>query len=242
MKSRVYGCSRAAGAAAVVVVAANAVAGVPDPRINEVRVGQTGADTNEYIELAGTPGSLTGLYYIVLGDDGGSDGTVEEVVNYLGQSIQPSGFHLTVDQDWPPPPPATANSQRPLNFLGGNRTHLLVENFMGQVGDDLDTDDDGILDIIPWSGIIDCVAVVGPGTPIVPFVPLGIPLSCFPEVLFPPTWIVPPGFLPVPVNAQGEGSAIFGIIPPPGVDIYFQAYNWDPVSATVRLSTPITVE
>jgi len=86
------------------------------------------------------------------------------------------------------------------------------------------------------------VGVVGPGTPIVPFIPIGIPLSCFPEVLFPATWIVPPGFLPVPVNAQGEGSAIFGLIPPPGVDIYFQAYNWDPVSATVRLSTPITVE
>jgi hypothetical protein len=86
------------------------------------------------------------------------------------------------------------------------------------------------------------VGVVAPGTPIVPFVPLGVPVSCFPEVLFPPTWFLPPAFLPVPVNAQGEGSAIFGLIPPPGADIYFQAWNWDPVSATVRLSTPITVE
>ena len=37
-------------------------------------------------------------------------------------------------------------------------------------------------------------------------------------------------------------SFVIGPVPPLGADLYFQAYNWCPFSATVRLSTPITVE
>jgi uncharacterized repeat protein (TIGR01451 family) len=48
-----------------------------------------------------------------------------------------------------------------LNFENGdNVTHMLVDNFTGSNGDDLDTDDDGILDSTPWDEVIDCVALV----------------------------------------------------------------------------------
>ncbi|MEM1447682.1 MAG: hypothetical protein AAF957_06155 [Planctomycetota bacterium] len=41
-----------------------------------------------------------------------------------------------------------------------NVTHLVVRDFTGAAGDDLDTDDDGILDVTPWSEVVDCVSLV----------------------------------------------------------------------------------
>lgn len=40
----------------------------------------------------------------------------------------------------------------------GTVTFLLVKDFTGTVGDDLDDDDDGLLDTTPWSAIVDAVA------------------------------------------------------------------------------------
>ncbi|MCA8960692.1 MAG: dockerin type I repeat-containing protein, partial [Planctomycetes bacterium] len=39
-------------------------------------------------------------------------------------------------------------------------THLLALNFSGASGDDLDTDDDGVLDILPWDAVVDLIALV----------------------------------------------------------------------------------
>jgi hypothetical protein len=156
-------------AAAVVslATAATAVAGVPDPRINEVRIDQSGDDTDEYFELVGTPGSsLAGISYIVIGDSAaGGSGVVEAWVILSPYFIKPSGFFLAVENTFSLP--GTPNLYTDLVFENSdNVTHLLVMNFQGQVGDDLDFDDDGILDLMPWDGDpIDCVAVVGPGTP-----------------------------------------------------------------------------
>jgi hypothetical protein len=48
-----------------------------------------------------------------------------------------------------------------LNFQNRqNVTHLLVARFTGDVGDDLDENDDGVLDERPWTGILDVVGVV----------------------------------------------------------------------------------
>ena len=48
-----------------------------------------------------------------------------------------------------------------LNFENSdNVTHLLVEGFTGASGDDLDTDDDGVLDVLPWTQVIDAVSLV----------------------------------------------------------------------------------
>ena len=45
----------------------------------------------------------------------------------------------------------------------GTQTLLLVENFTGVAADDLDTDDDGVLDLMPWGRIVDDVAVTDGG-------------------------------------------------------------------------------
>ena len=55
----------------------------------------------------------------------------------------------------------TADLTATLNFENSdNVTHLLVSGFTGANGDDLDTDDDGILDVTPWSAVVDSVALV----------------------------------------------------------------------------------
>ena len=41
----------------------------------------------------------------------------------------------------------------------GSMTLLLVEGFSGSVDDDLDTNDDGVFDVTPWTSIVDGVAV-----------------------------------------------------------------------------------
>ncbi|MHC4218277.1 MAG: hypothetical protein ACYSU7_07440 [Planctomycetota bacterium] len=166
MQSWRWSCTRAAAALGLAAMA-TVTAQAQDPRINELRVGQAGADFDEYFELVGTPdSSLGGIFYIVIGNDNfdGNNGVVEEWVNLTPHAINPSGFYLTVTNFFTLT--GTPDLYLPeINFEGGNRTHMLVMNFTGLLDDDLDIDDDGILDAQPWDEIIDCVALVGPGTP-----------------------------------------------------------------------------
>jgi hypothetical protein len=160
-------CTSAAAALAL-AAAATPTAQAQDPRINEVRVGHLGPDTEEYFELVGTPdSSLDGVYYLVIGDDEFdtfNNGVVEEWVILTPHLIGPDGYYLAVENFFSLP--GIPDLYLPtLNFEGGYRTHMLVMNFTGQIGDDLDVDDDGILDSFPWDEIIDCVALIGPGTP-----------------------------------------------------------------------------
>ena len=69
--------------------------------ISEIRIDQPGADTDEYFELAGTPGaSLDGLTYMVIGDGFGGSGVIEAVVDLTGQTIPGSGLFVAADADW----------------------------------------------------------------------------------------------------------------------------------------------
>lgn len=48
-----------------------------------------------------------------------------------------------------------------LNFENSDNVNFfLVSDFTGEVGDDLDEDDDGMLDFEPWSEVLDCIALV----------------------------------------------------------------------------------
>ncbi len=133
--------------------------------INEIRVDGNGSVDQEYFELAGSPGSsLTGCYYLVIGDStGGLSGVVEHVTDLSGFAIQPDGFFLAVDTGSGSlyALPGIPDLDTSLNFENSdNVTHMLVLGFTGAVGDDLDTDDDGVLDSTPWSSIEDSVAIV----------------------------------------------------------------------------------
>ncbi|MEL6456991.1 MAG: ExeM/NucH family extracellular endonuclease [Cyanobacteria bacterium J06621_15] len=127
--------------------------------INEIRIVQSGTDNDEYFELFGTGGeSLNGLTYLVIGDGTGGSGVIEAVVDLTGQSIPTSGFFTTAESTFTL---GTADLTTNLNFENSdNVTHLLVEGFTGANGDDLDTNDDGVLDTTPWTSIVDSVGVI----------------------------------------------------------------------------------
>ena len=132
--------------------------------INEIRIDQTSTDNDEYFELAGDPSeSLSGLTYLVIGDGSGS-GTIECVVDLTGYSIPADGHFLVVEETFSLVPQTEADivlSGNGLNFENSdNVTHLLVSGFTGSNGDDLDTNDDGVLDVTPWTSIVDLIALI----------------------------------------------------------------------------------
>jgi hypothetical protein len=131
----------------------------PDVIINEIRIDQTGTDNDEYFELSGAPGTLLeGVFYIVIGDGGGASGTIEEVTDLTGSAIPPSGLFVAAESTFTM---GAANLTTSLNFENSdNVTHLLVFNFTGSDGTDLDTNDDGVLDSTPWEEEIDRIALV----------------------------------------------------------------------------------
>lgn len=129
--------------------------------LNEIRVDQIGGDTDEYFELFGPPNmKLDGLTYVVIGDGVGGSGEIEAVVDLSGEEVPSGGFFLAAEATF------TLNGITPdmitnLNFENNdNVTHLLVSEFIGSNGDDLDLDDDGILDIEPWSAVLGCIGLV----------------------------------------------------------------------------------
>src|SRR5262245_26385398 len=138
-----------------------------DPRINEIRIDQTGADNDEYFELAGTPGSsLDGLTYLVIGDGTAAQGSgvVECVVSLAGKHIGADGLFLVTEGTFTLAPLASvdfvAPGSNPLNFENDdNVTHMLVRGFTGSLNQDLDTNDDGAFDATPWTAVLDSVAL-----------------------------------------------------------------------------------
>ena len=130
--------------------------------INEVRIDQTGSDNDEYFELAGLPAeALTDYTYIVIGDGTGACGVVEAIVPLAGYSVQADGFvsfgegTMTIAT-----PDVILAGTNPLNFENSdNVTHMLVRGWTGAANVDLDTNDDGVLDVTPWTAIVDCVGL-----------------------------------------------------------------------------------
>ncbi|YCM43834.1 PEP-CTERM sorting domain-containing protein [Verrucomicrobiaceae bacterium 227] len=133
--------------------------------INEFRTDQTGADDSEYFELAGTPSeSLDGITYLVIGDGTGSSGVLEAVIDLSGMAIQSNGLFLAAEATFENAvgqffEGITPDLVTTINFENSdNTTHLLVTGFTGANGDDLDTDDDGVLDLTPWTLVLNAIS------------------------------------------------------------------------------------
>ena len=137
-------------------------------RLNEIRLEQPGADFDEYIEIAGAAGeSLSGVSIVVIGDDdfalpGQQNGVIEDVITLSG--VMPASGFFVVGE--PTLSLATPNLAVSLNLEGGdNVTFILVRGFTGAVGDKLDTNDDGTLDVTPWTSVVSSVAVLANASP-----------------------------------------------------------------------------
>lgn len=115
-----------------------------DPLLNEFVANHVGTDTSEYLELKGD--ALTDY----------SDWTLVQIEGDAGGTgrILSATAIGTTDADgywW---------SGFQSNLLqNGSGTLLLVENFTGSTGQDLDTNDDGVLDLTPWTRTGDGVAI-----------------------------------------------------------------------------------
>lgn len=154
-------------------------------KINELYVGpedRTPGDDGhgrEFFELLSTTPneSLAGLWLLEINGESLDAGIVEQALN-LGAIPTPqtgaNGLFLWRDekvdgQDLVPAPhPDTVIHYA--DFAGDglqngdNATYLLVQNFTGMLGDDLDFvggggDGDGVLDTLPWGAVIDAVGV-----------------------------------------------------------------------------------
>ncbi len=136
--------------------------------INEIRTDHDGSDTDEFFELNGTPGeSLDGLAYIVIGDGSSPAplrGTIEHVTLLDGSSIPADGFFLAAESSYTGS--GSVDLTAAINFENNDTyMHVLVRGFTGANGDDLDTDDDGTLDVLPWASIVDGLALIHPTSP-----------------------------------------------------------------------------
>lgn len=132
--------------------------------INEIRTDQTGTDNDEYFELLGAPPGaiLDNLTYLVIGDGAAvaGSGVIEAIIPLTGQVLAANGLFLAGESTFTLNP-SFYNAGTALNFENGdNVTHLVVEGFTGALADDLDTDDDGVLDVTPWTLVRNAIGLV----------------------------------------------------------------------------------
>ncbi len=118
--------------------------GPDDPVINEFVANHTGSDTEAFVEVFGTPSTDYSTYTVLELEGDTSTGPNEGVIDAaLSISSTDAGGYWIDDED----------------MENGTVTILLVENFTGSAGTDLDTNDDGVFDVTPWDRIVDDVAV-----------------------------------------------------------------------------------
>ncbi|MGC9420763.1 MAG: hypothetical protein ACP5EN_17495, partial [Rhodovulum sp.] len=132
-------------------------------KINEIVVSTTGVD-REFVELFGEIGTdLTGLSILEIAP-GGTIGDVIDLTGRIGVNAQ----HLITSPAAEDALGVTGNQQIADNtFTNGSRTYLLVEGFTGASGDDIDLNDDGVIDQVRWSEILDGVAVIDNDSPLI---------------------------------------------------------------------------
>jgi hypothetical protein len=136
-------------------------------RINEIRIDQEGTDVDEYFELTGPALSpLTGLTYLVVGDGTAGCGVVECVVPLGSWQIQADGLLAVCRAAAPGLAGYDVTNVSSIVFENSdNVTHMIVDGWIGALGADLDTNNDGAFDITPWSAVIDCVALIEDAVP-----------------------------------------------------------------------------
>lgn len=114
--------------------------------------GFEGGNAHEYVEIFGAPDTdysdLTILY--VNGNAPASSGRIDNVIpvgttDAMGYWVHHTDPTMDV-------------------FRNSSSTLLLVRGFTGAVGDDLDTDADGVLDVMPFTEIVDDVSIIDADT------------------------------------------------------------------------------
>ena len=170
LRARALATAAAAATAAIGGLVAAPPAAHATIKINEAMLNAPGTNsTQDFIELKGTPGESFSLHMIMLEGDAGAAGGVGALdhINALSGTIGSNGLFLrdtfgaavTIN---PAIDPATTrvNGAPTIGHENAAVTWLLVSGFdpaATPVGTDLDPNDDGILDLTPWTAVLDAV-------------------------------------------------------------------------------------
>lgn len=127
--------------------------------INEIRIDDPGDDDDEYLEIYSETAnaSLDSLTLVVIGDSSAASGALERAISLDGFNANGNYFLIGSSTMTLAVPDLTTGMGVFEN--SDNLTFLLVTDFSGAEGDDLDTNDDGTLDVLPWTSIVDGVAL-----------------------------------------------------------------------------------
>ncbi|MFH0982388.1 MAG: hypothetical protein V2A79_12725 [Planctomycetota bacterium] len=168
---------------------------VPDDVIiNEVLVAHNGIEDREFVELVGQPDEgLCGLTILVIEGEGATKGTVELALSldncggWVPCALDAEGYFVAGGS-------GLSSEQRDLLigggtyiFENGTETFALVLNCLVGSGDDIDTNNDGVVDV-PVGTVLDAIAIVDSGYPASDKVYFSAP-AFGPDV----TTVVPPG-------------------------------------------------
>ena len=125
-------------------------------KINEIVISTPNTDW-EFIELIGTANEdISDLSLLEITDAG----VIDNVINFTG-SLGDDGYFLAASPAAEDQYGVIGDLQFPDNtFTNNTATYLLVQDFTGGSGDNLDSNNDGTFDNTPWSAIADSVAFV----------------------------------------------------------------------------------
>lgn len=128
-----------------------------------------GADDGlEYVEIEHFPNaSLSGIWLLEIDGDG-ANGNVNSAINLSPHSVGSNGLLLMRDNAAViNPAPSMLTNVVVHNFApdiqNGTSTFLLVLDFSGSVGMDLDPDNDGALNLTPWTQVLSAVSTTDGG-------------------------------------------------------------------------------
>ncbi|PWJ22149.1 endonuclease/exonuclease/phosphatase family protein [Jannaschia seohaensis] len=137
----------------------------PAVAINEYRISSLGGAAADFVELLTAPGaSLDGLTLLAISGEF-APGQIDRAIDLSGAVADDAGFVLITD-DTNAALEAGDVAVPGFGLFGSPQTFLVVEGFTGAQGDDLDTNNDGTLDTVPWDAVVAEVSGVdGDSTP-----------------------------------------------------------------------------
>lgn len=168
---RFYSVAVCLGIACLLAPKANAAIVINEMLINHSSSLTAADQDREFLEFRSTTGgveAMTGLTFIYIEGDGGNAGIIDFALDLSPFSTGTNGLVVFTDglTDWDP----AADPATPINAVeftnddgggddleNGSATFAIVSGFTGAGGDDLDTDNDGALDVSPWTEVVSVV-------------------------------------------------------------------------------------
>lgn len=139
-------------------------------QISELLVNPLGDDNgSEFIELrsAAPNQSLKNLFLVVIDGDSSAPGSVDQVIPLGRWSTGANGLLLIRDSSSVITTPAPETNVVVFDFApdleNGTNNYVIAGACVAKVGQDLDTNDDGILDVKPWLIVHDALTVTDHG-------------------------------------------------------------------------------